>query len=186
MPNPEFSKDDLLEQALKLISLLGWHSFTLVELAKNLDISLAQVYVIFSDKISVLIAFFEKIDLKVLSEINKEDLNEPCRERFFELFMNRFDALAPYKKVLRSVGNGVLSDPASALRLAPKLFHSLRWMAEASGYDVQGFKGYIKINGFAFFYFRILAEWLNNEEEDQAKTMALLDKMITHIEGWLA
>lgn len=185
MPNTEFSKDYLIEEAFKLIPLLGWHSFTVVQLAKNLDLSLAQIYSIFPDKISVLVSFFEKIDMKILSQINKEDFNEPRRERIFELLMSRFEALNPYKKALRSIGNGILSDPITALKLMPKLLHTLRWMLEASGYDVQGLKGHIKINTFAFLYIGVIAEWMDNDAVDQTKIMALLDKMIIRLEGCL-
>ena len=83
---------------LSLVELTGWRGFSFTDLAEKTELPLSEIYKIFPEKADVLNAFVEKIDLEVLSNISKEDMSEPRRERLFELFMNRFDALAPHKK----------------------------------------------------------------------------------------
>ena len=79
--------------------------------------------------------------------------------------------------------DGAFSDPLSILKAAPKGLHSLQWMLEAAGYDMQGPTGPIKVNGFALMYIGVVSDWLDDDTEDQSKTMASLDKL-TH-SAWM-
>lgn len=175
----------LLDQALELIAQVGWRTFTLVDLAQKANLPLSEIYDTFPEKSAVLHKFIEKIDKEVLAQVSPEDFNEPRRDRLLDLFMNRFQALQPHKQALRSIWDGTLSDPITSLKAAPKGLHSLQWMLEAAGYDVQGPLAPLKVNGFALLYIGVVSDWLDDDTPDQTKTMASLDRMINRLEDYL-
>lgn len=185
MEQSKLCKDHALDQAFELIALIGWQSFSLNELAGKLNLPLVEIYSIFHDKISVVLMFLERVDMTVLSQLDREDFNEPRRERLFELLMCRIEALTPYKKSLRFLMNGVVSDPLILMKIMPKFIDSFRLMLEISGYNVQGLKGYLKIGSLAVLYYGLTSDWINDDTIDQVKIMAAIDNIISRVEKYL-
>lgn len=183
MPSATISKDDLLNQALELIALIGWRNFSPLDLARKSSLPLSDVYAYFPDKSDILTALMERTDRYVLSQITEDTLKESHKDRLFDLLMNRFEVLTSHKKALRSVWDGAFSDPASLLKTAPNALRSARWMLEGAGYDTNGCFGFFKINSLALLYASVFSDWLRDDAPDQSKTMVSLDRLMSKLEN---
>ena len=67
--------------------------------------------------------------------------------------------------------------------LRPAL-QSLGWMLEAAGLDSSGFRGALRVRGLALVWAAAFRVWLD-DGEDQAKTMAELDRRLRQAEDLL-
>ena len=99
--------------------------------------------------------------------------------------MARFDALRPFRPGLRSLARGMRQDPGAAL-LVPLLVPSaMRWMLEAAHIDLDPLSGPVKIARLTVLYARALRVWINEDGEDDASTMAELDRLLRGAESWV-
>ena len=81
--------------------------------------TLAEFRDLFPSKGAILGAFSRMIDRQVLEGTSDDLAGEPARERLFDVFMRRIDALTPYKAALRRIAGGAAARSAVALRLEP-------------------------------------------------------------------
>jgi ubiquinone biosynthesis protein COQ9 len=175
----------ILMEALKIIQFVGWHDFSLVDLARHADYSLDMVYEIYPTKGDIITAFIHKVNKEVLRDLDKDDLLEDPRDLIFELVMRRFEALKPHKEVVRSLWIQRWRDPLTFLCVAPSGIHSMRWMLNAAGYDISGPCGLIRVQVFGLFYLSVMSDWLEDDTADQAKTMAAIDRMLKRLVPYL-
>lgn len=93
--------------------------------------------------------------------------------------MRRFDLLAPRRELVRDLVRSARSDPMGlGLVLASSLRRTIRWMIAAAGNDADGIRGLLVRKGLAAVYADTVRIWLGDETEDQARTMAHLDKRL--------
>jgi hypothetical protein len=110
------------------------------------------------------------------------------KDRLFEILMERFDAAAPYKLVLKRFWHDCLYTPDDFPSLACQGYSSMAWMLEAVGLNPRGIPGIVRVQGLTALYVLTLRTWLDDDSPDLGKTMAFLDKGLSKMEraaAWL-
>lgn len=177
--------EKIVAAALKLAEKKGWHELTLADIAAAAKVGLPELAHIFPTKSAILAAWSRAVDAEVLKAAEAEDLSgETARDRLFDVLMLRFDALLPSKPALRVISRDLARDPVAAVALLGPAFQSLGWMLEAAGIDSSGLRGALRVRGLALIWARVFRIWLE-DGEDQAKTMAELDRRLRRAEELL-
>jgi len=177
-------EDRIIDAALKLALAQGWRDLALADIAAEAKIGLPELAHIFRSKAEVLAAFSRRIDAEVLAAAEAEELgSESLRDRLFDVLMLRFDALGPHKAALKRIALDLVGDPLGAVPLIRPTLQSLGWMLEAAGIDTSGLRGAVRVRGLALVWAAAFRVWLN-DGEDQAKTMAELDRRLRQAEEW--
>jgi len=176
----------IVTAAFKLAAEQGWQELSLSDIAAAAKVPLPDLVQLFPTKAAILAAWSRQIDAEVLNLAEEEDLEgESARDRLFDVLMLRFDAMAPSKEALKNIAYDTARDPVAILSLLSPAFQSLGWMLEAAGIDSSGFRGALRVRGLAVIWARVLSVWLS-DGEDQAKTMAELDRRLRQAEDLLA
>ena len=179
-------EEKIVNAALRLAEKRGWTGLSLADIAKEAKLGLGELSALFSSKARILAAYEQRIDAQVLKMADEEELeDEPVRDRLFDVVMLRFDAMAKDKAALKRIAADMERDPVAALALVPSALQSMGWMLEAAGIDSSGWRGLIRVRGLALFWLRIFRVWLE-DDEDQARTMAALDKGLRQGEEWFS
>ncbi len=179
-------EEKIVNAALRLAGKRGWADLSLADIAKEAKLGLGELSALYSSKTQILAAYAQRIDAQVLKMADEEGLeDEPVRDRLFDVIMLRFDAMAKDKPALKRITRDLERDPVAALALMPSTLQSMGWMLEAAGIDSSGWRGLIRVRGLALFWSRILKVWFD-DDEDQARTMAALDKRLRQGEEWFA
>jgi AcrR family transcriptional regulator len=178
--------DHVIDTALALAAERGWADLSLGDIAAEAKLPLSKVYPHFASKQEILAAFSRRIDAAVLAEeLSAEDMEEPARDRLFDVVMRRFDALEPHKEALANILYDGLRHPLDGLAGAPQLARSMRWMLEAAGIGTEGVTGALRVKGLAAIYLATLRVWLRDDSADLSRTMAALDGHLRRVENLL-
>ena len=173
--------DHLVRSALDLAASQGWRSITLRDVADRGEVSLDAVYRRFPDKSALLMGLGRMVDAAVLAG-GDTDMDEPPRDRLFDVLMRRFDVLAAHREGVRSVLADLRLDPVGALAELPGLTRSMRWMMEAAGIPSGGLIGAAKVRALAVLYLLVLRVWIDDDTPDMARTMKELDNRLKQAE----
>ena len=173
---------ELADHALTLADERGWNGVGLRDVAKQAGLSLAQLYRACPSKWALIRAYARRVDDEVAQSIEPEDLEEPAKDRLFEVLMNRFDALNDHKPAVRSILECTLRDPAQAFGGYGQLRRSMTRMLEAADISTAGLRGELRINGLSGVYLLALRTWLDDDSADLSKTMAALDGYLRRVE----
>lgn len=178
------SEDDIVDAALKLAASKGWRATTPADIAAAAGISLAALYERFRSKGAILEAFIRRIDRATLAGADKvaHDDTSSIRDRLFDLFMRRFDALDPHKQAVAALVRELPRHPLASLCLGGRLCRSMAWIASVAGVPTGGPLGRLRIKALAAIYLYAMRIWLRDDSGDHAKTMAALDKALERAE----
>lgn len=176
--------DRILDAVLELAPVTGWHGLSMAEIAAEAEVSLDQVHAAFPTKAGLLAGLLTRTDRKVLAE-GPADREETVRDRLFEVIMRRFDALASHRHAISAILRDLPADPVAGLDMLPRFANSMAWMLEAAGLSPSGLRGAVRIKGLAVIYLATLRVWLEDDSEDQARTMAALDRNLKTAERWV-
>jgi AcrR family transcriptional regulator len=184
-PEPD-TPTRLTEAALRLAALQGWRGTTMVEIAAEAGVTLAEARGAFASKEALLAAFFARIDQTMLEGLERSDGDEPIRDRLFDVVMCRFDAMAPYKAGIRAVVRDLVREPLMlACFAAGPIRRSLEWMLAGAGVDPWGPLQPLQLKGLGLVYLATLRAWFRDDSADLAQTMAALDKGLARVEAVL-
>ncbi len=172
--------DAIVAAALGLIAEKGWRATTLADIAAAAGVPLSRMLPRFPSRSSVLTAFQRGLDRAGLGAPTEADAS--VRDRLFELFMRRFDALQKERAAVLRLARDLPADPASALCLAPGACGSLRAIADLAGVDTAGLPGLLRIKALGVVYACALRTWLGDESADMARTMKALDAALDRAE----
>ncbi len=175
----------LIEAALAISGERGWQALSLVDVARRAEVSLAECYRAFPDKATLLYRLLATTDQAVLRD-GPADPEETPRDRLFEVFMRRFDALQRRRAATVAILRELPFDPLTAAGLLPRLARSLVWMAEAAGLPMTGLPGLLRVKVLGAIYLYALRAWVNDETADMAQTMAALDKALRRADRLLS
>jgi AcrR family transcriptional regulator len=186
-PPPPRGSSDRDKAVDALMALLAEHSLDdigLAEVAGRAGLKLSQLRAEFGSTLAILAAHIKDIDRIVLAGGDAEMTEEPARERLFDVLMRRIEALTPYKDAVRSILRSARRRPALGLALNAMAVRSQRWMLEAAGIGANGPRGGLRAQGAALMFARVLAVWVDDEEEGLDRTMATLDRGLSSAERW--
>jgi len=174
------TRDRIIDAALALIAVRGWHRTGLGDIAKAAGLTLAQLHRHFPDRSAILLAHLARIDEAMLK--GRAPRAETPRERLAEVVMRRFALLNPYRNAHRALRRDLIADPVTGLRMLCHLRRSLRWMLEAAGIDSAGLIGEIRLKGLSAIYLATLCVWFSDDSEDLARTRTALDEHLARAE----
>ena len=186
-PPPPRGTSDRDKAVDALMALLTEHSFEeigLAEIAGRADLKLSQLRAEFGSTMAILAAHIKDIDRIVLSGGDGDMAEESPRDRLFDVLMRRIEALEPYKEATRSLLRSARRNPGLAFALNAMAVRSQHWMLEAAGIGAHGPKGMLRAQGAALLFARVLAVWLDDDEEGHDRTMAALDRGLASAERW--
>jgi len=183
MPRKKDTSKAVIDAAFELAAETSWHRVSLAGIAKAANLPLAEMRALFPAKVSIVIALMRQVDQQVLDNVEPFDPEDSPRDRLFDVLMQRFDALTPYKKGITSSLRGIPLAGPSALCAIPQVLVSMAWMLEAAGIDSSGLRGLVRTKGLALVYGAVFKAWLTDDSADMAKTMAALDSALGRVEA---
>lgn len=171
----------IIDTALYLAAEKGWQDLLLNDIAKKADITLADLYINFPNKIAILNGFQRRTNESVL----RSDIEEgsSSKDQLFGVLMCRFDILQTYRESIRVILHDVAFEPLAAITQFPELYFSMASMLEAVGVSSSGIAGTLRVKGLIFIYLRALRIWLNDDSPDLSETMASLDRDLARAES---
>ena len=169
-----------IEAALRLAAERGWRDLALIDIAQAAEMSLADLYGLYSSKQAILGAYLRRIDRAVLAETEAPEGS--AKDRLFDVLMRRLDKLEPHKAGLERIGEDSARDPLAVICGLGRLERSMAAMLEAAGISAGGLGGVIRTKGLSAVYLRALRTWFKDETTDKSKTMAVLDKALGRAE----
>ena len=164
----------IINSALKLAAEKGWKSLLLNDIAKEANLTLADLNFHFPNKMAILIGFQRRTNDSILR--TGVEIGSSYRDQLFGVMMCRFDVLQPYKNSIRLILRDIACDPVASMIQAPQLFFSMSSMLEAAGISSSGIGGALRVKGLILIYMRSLRVWLNDDSPDLSETMATLDR----------
>ncbi len=168
-------RDRIIDALMALLAEKRFGEIGLADLAETADVSLTTLRENFDGKLGILAAFSRRIDLAVLAGGAPDASAEP-RDRLFEVEMRRFDALGPYKAALRGLAHSARRDPGLACALHEVAARSQKWTLVAAGIHHGGVMGRAALEGAVLVHLEAMRTWLDDDDEDSARTMATLDR----------
>jgi len=171
-----------------LMALLAEHSFEeigLAEIAGRAGLKLSQLRAEFGSTLAILAGQIKDIDRAALASGDADMVEEPPRERLFDVLMRRLEALAPYKEAVRSIMRSARRNPGLAFALNAMAVRSQQWMLEAAGIGASGPRGALRAQGAALMFARVLTVWVDDDEPGLDRTMAALDRGLASAERWV-
>jgi hypothetical protein len=176
------SRPDLLEAAFTHIADVGWAGWSPKSLAAQAGYDLGEVYDTFPTPAALAQRLGERID-KTMLAIDQGELDGLShRERLFELFMRRFDAMAPFKPGLRRLTREARSEPELLLASLCNLDRMAAWLIELAELPYSGLEARLARTTLILAYGRLFRVWLDDDTPDLATTMAELDKRLDQLE----
>jgi len=178
---PEATRDAIIDAAMACVARDGWRRLSLAEVAAEAGVSLADVLIPFPTKYAVVNAFQDRVDARMLAAAEHGGDGD-ARDRLFDLLMERFDALAPYRPAMAEIAKDSLCDPG-ALCFLPRMARTMARALEAAGLGASGLGGAVRAKGLALVYADAFRVWLGDDSADQSKTMAALDRGLRRAEA---
>ena len=176
-------REKIISAFMELLGEEPIEDIGLADVAARSGVSLAQMRGEFSSIMSILAASVKDTDRRVLAG-GEDMLEEPVRERLFDVLMRRLEILTPHKKAIRSLMGSALRNPPLALALNGLGTRSMHWMMTAAGIKTKGPKGMARAQGLSLLFGRVVSIWVDDEDPGLARTMAALDRELSRGERW--
>lgn len=175
-------RDRIIDAALSLARVQSWGHCGVRDIAQEAGVDLAEFYEYFDDRNDVLQAYGRRLDRQVLETFSEPDYEASPRDRLFDILMERFDLASGDRDAIRSVISSARTDPKQCAIGLPHLCGSMTKMLEAAGLDTTGLRGAIRVAAVSVGILWVMKTWVDDETEDQSKTMAALDKFLGNLE----
>lgn len=172
--------------ALKLAGERGWRGLSLADIALESDVTLAELSRHYACRPDILDGFERLIDRRMLAGAAAGDIGDKPRDRLFDIIMERFDALLPYREGVRRIARELPFDPASGFVLATALPRSVAWMFTGARISVAGPTMPLRLAVLAGVYISAFRVFLKEESEELSKTMAHLDRQLNRAASLLS
>ena len=179
VPTPNApSRDAVVDALMRLAESRPWSDIELQDIAREAAISLADLRDMFPSKGAILGGLSRRVDRQVLEGTTDDLAGEPARERLFDVMMRRLDALAPYKRALKRIAQGMRGDPLAVAAMNQLALNSQRYMLAAAGISTEDALGFLKLQGAVIIHANTLETWFEDDDPALARTMARLDREI--------
>jgi AcrR family transcriptional regulator len=168
-------RDAAIDAFMTLLADASFADIGLDAIADKAGLSLSALRGTFPNRVAILAAFAERIDLAVLASGPVEGEGE--RDRLFDILMRRLDAMTPHRAALLSIARAAAMNPAVACAVALSSNRSMRWMLAAARVEHAGFAGQIAVSGAGLAFAQAMNTWLRHDGDNE-KTMAALDSAL--------
>ena len=174
----------IITAALVLAAKQNWQGIALHVIASEASVTMAQLHNVYPTKTAILAGFVQQIEIFAIENCGKFGLEDVARDRLFEVLMCCFDALANHREAVARIAHNIPFDPILALELAPVFLRSMQWALGSASISSTGVTGYLRINGLAIVWLATLRVWLADDSQDNAQTMAALDRNLRRAEAF--
>ncbi len=175
-------KDKMVAAMLKLATERSWDFVAFEDIADQAGVELNEAREYFDDRADILAAYGRKLDRQMMENFHAtEDMS--CRDKIFDLLMERFDIVNENRAAILSILSGFRGDPKEAVLSFPHLGRSMARTLDAAGIDTSGIFGAVKVAGLTGIYLYALKTWKEDDSPDMARTMATLDKALDKAEA---
>ena len=168
-----------VEALMRLAAEQPWQDIEIADVAAEAGLSLSEMRDLFPSKGAILDGYTRAIDKIVIEGTTDDLVGEPSRERVFDVFMRRLDAMAPHREALRRIAHAMRSDPLSLSALNRSALNSMRYMLAAAGVPTEGPLGFIKLQGGVLSLAAVMETWFDDHDPTQARTLSRLDRELT-------
>jgi AcrR family transcriptional regulator len=176
--NTPSDADIIAAAAVRLAAERGWRNLALGDIAVEAGVTLSALARSYSSRPEVLDGFERMIDRRMLAGAAAGDIDDKPRDRLFDIIMERFDALLPYRDGIRRIARELPLDPMSGLVLATAMPRSIGWMFAGARIAIDGPAMPFKLAVLGGVYLAAFRVWLDEESQDLSKTMAVLDRQL--------
>ena len=174
---PQVTPNGIVSATFQLIERKGWIHLSLLDIAQDLGITLADLHTLYPSKAEIMKALIHSIEQKTLKHIDPAIAHYTEQERFFEVLMARFEVARAHKKAIGILYQELSSNPTFLVDMVPLGLSSMTWLLEATGFHPTGILGFLQTKLFSILYLRLVYVWLKDETPDMAPTMAEVNKM---------
>jgi AcrR family transcriptional regulator len=178
------ARDRIIDALMALVAERSIEEVGFADIAGRAGVSLADLRQEFGGKLAIVAAYVKDIDRKVLAGGDADLAEEPPRERLFDVLMRRLEALAPHRAAIKSLMRSARRHPSLALALNSLAVRSQQWMLTAANIDAAGPRGWLRAQGVAFLYARVLRTFVEDDDPGLARTMAALDRTLGRGQRW--
>ena len=178
------ARDRIIAALMALVAERSIEEIGFADIAGRAGVSLADLRQEFGSKLAILAAYVKDIDRKVLAGGDADLAEEPPRERLFDVLMRRIEALAPHRAAIRSLMRSARRHVGLALALNSLAVRSQQWMLTAANIDGTGPRGWLRAQGVALLYARVLRTFVDDDDPGLARTMAALDRALGRGQRW--
>ena len=178
------ARDRIIAALMALVAERSIEEIGFADIAGRAGVSLAELRQEFGSKLAIVAAYVKDIDRKVLAGGDADLAEESPRERLFDVLMRRIEALAPHRAAIRSLMRSARRHVGLALALNSLAVRSQQWMLTAANIDGTGPRGWLRAQGVAFLYARVLRTFVEDEDPGLARTMAALDRALGRSQRW--
>ena len=179
------AREEIVEALMRLAAEQPWFDIEVADIAREAGVTLSAFRDAFPSKGAVLGGLSRMVDKQVLEGTTDELDDEPSRERLFDVLMRRLDALSPYKPALRRIHYALRFDPLALAALNGVALNSQRFMLAAAGIGTEGPLGRLRLQAAVVAFARTMETWLEDDEPDQARTLARLDRELTRADRFM-
>jgi AcrR family transcriptional regulator len=176
--NQPTEADSIAAAAVRLAAERGWRNLALGEIAAEAGVTLSALARYYGGRSEILDGFERMIDRRMLAGAIAGDIDDKPRDRLFDIIMERFDALLPYRDGVRRITRELPFDPASGLVLVTAMPRSIGWMFTGARIAIDGPAMPFKLAVLGGVYLAAFRVWLDEESQDLSKTMATLDRQL--------
>lgn len=175
------ARDKIINAALDLAAQGKWELVELSDIAQSAGVEYGDAFELFDEKTDILAAYDRRVNRRA---IEAADLGEDtsCREKLFDLLMERFDILNEDRVALLNIMRSFKGDPKEAILSAPHLGKSMSHILGAAGMSTKGISGALRVTGMIGLYLYVVKTWKEDDSADMGKTMAALDKALDKCE----
>jgi AcrR family transcriptional regulator len=180
---PSSPRDAAIAALLQLLAEKRFEEIGLGEVAESAKVSLADLRGLFNSTLAIFAAHVKDNDRKVLAGGDGDMAEEPPHDRLFDVLMRRIEIMTPHRAAMKSMMRSAARNPGLALALNAIAVNSQQWMLTAAGISASGPKGMVRAQGLAVLFADVLRTFAD-DDEDNARTMAALDRALTRGQRW--
>lgn len=176
-------RESLVDRALELIAARGWSGCDTAAVIAAAGVTEEEFHREFGSMLSLVIAASRRVTAAMHAARAQFEPEDSVRDRLFALVMARVDAARAFKPAIAELARAAPRDPLLAATGARVLGQAARTTLAGAGIATQGPSGFARVSGFtAGVILPVVRAWLDDDSEDDAKTMATLDRCLERAE----
>lgn len=175
-------RERLVDALMSLAATMDWRDIDIGTISREASVSLLEFSNAFPSKGAVFAAFWKRIDREVLKNPGQGHEDENHREQLFDLYMRRFDAMAPYRRALAKIMPRLRLEPLTLAALNRQAVNAQRFLLASAGIRSGGVLGHLRVQGAVIVFAKTMEVWLRDESAGLDKTMSALNRELRRAE----
>jgi AcrR family transcriptional regulator len=163
----------LADAALRLLKKQAWRDLSLADIARAAKVPMTELAAHAPSKPALIGLILRRLGRDVTRAYKPDRDSESARDRLFDVSMIWFDTLARHNESIRSLYEGLRSDPVALLSARSEIVAAAEWLMTLAEADT-GPALALRATAFAAMLGRAVPVWLD-DDADLTKTMARLD-----------